>query len=126
MTSAVAEVTEAEEPRQATQLPEPQGYRMLIGLPEIEEKTEGGIIKPQQTVQDEQTASVVGFVLKQGKDCYHDKGRYPGGPWCKEGDFILIGAFQGKRFELHGQEFRIINEDQVLATIEDPRGFRRI
>ena len=73
-----------------TQLPEPSGYKLLIALPEVDEKTEGGIIKAQATRQLEEVGSIVGFVMKLGPDAYQDKNKFPNGPYCKEGDFILI------------------------------------
>lgn len=109
-----------------SQLPEPSGYRILLGLPEIEKKTEGGVIKPDSIINTEAMATVVAFVIKMGPDCYKDKERFPSGNFCKEGDFVLIRAFQGTRFKIHGKEFRIINDDNVEAVVDDPRGYSRV
>ena len=126
MSEADLKVVEEEDVEKASQLPVPTGYRILIGLPEIEEKTEGGIIKAQSTISVEETASVVGFVLAMGPDCYKDEKRFPTGPWCKEGDFIIMRAYSGTRIIIHGKEFRIINDDTPEAVIDDPRGVSRV
>ena len=120
---AVEETSDAEK---AKQLPEPSGYHILIGIPESEEKTDGGILKARQTIEIEETATIVGFVLKLGPDCYQDKKRFPSGPWCKEGDFIIMRAYGGSRISIHGKEFRLINDDTVEAVVEDPRGISRV
>lgn len=109
-----------------SQLPEPSGYKLLIALPEVDEKTEGGIIKAQQTRQLEEVGSIVGFVMKLGPDAYQDKEKFPNGPYCKEGDFILMRSYSGTRFSIHDREFRLINDDSVEAIIDDPRGIRKI
>ena len=110
----------------ASQLPEPKGYRILIALPEPEDKTEGGIYKTETELYTEEIATVVGFVLKMGKDCYDDKKKFPSGAWCKEGDWIIFRAFTGTRLKIHGKEFRIINDDNVEAIVQDPRGIEII
>ena len=109
-----------------SQLPEPSGYKLLIALPEVDEKTEGGIIKAQQTRQLEEVGSIVGFVMKLGPDAYQDKEKFPNGPYCKEGDFILMRSYSGTRFSIHDREFRLINDDSVEAIIDDTRGIRKI
>jgi co-chaperonin GroES (HSP10) len=109
----------------ARQLPEPSGYRMLVAIPEIEEKYDSGLIKAGQTVHYEEVLSTVFFVVKLGPDCYKDDKRFPNGPWCKEGDFILARPNSGTRLKIHGREFRIINDDSVEAVVEDPRGISR-
>ena len=83
-------------------LPEPTGYRLLIALPEIDEKTEGGVIMPDGLRKDESTASIIGFVLKAGPDAYSDKERFPSGAWCKEGDFVIFRSYSGTRFKVAG------------------------
>lgn len=109
-----------------TQLPEPSGYKLLIALPEVDEKTDGGIIKAQATRQLEEVGSIVGFVMKLGPDAYQDKSKFPNGPYCKEGDFILMRSYSGTRFNIHDREFRLINDDSVEAIVDDPRGIRKI
>ena len=109
----------------AKQLPEPSGYRILVAIPEIEEKYDSGLLKAGQTVHFEEVLSTVFFVVKLGPDCYKDDKRFPNGPWCKEGDFILARPNSGTRLKIHGREFRIINDDSVEAIVEDPRGISR-
>ena len=111
--------------KEPTQLPDPQGYRLLIGLPEVEEKTAGGIIKTDQARENEAVSSVYGLVLAMGPDAYADKKRFPSGPWCKKGDFVIFRAFQGTRIKIHGKEFRLINDDLVEAVVDEPRGYTR-
>ena len=106
-------------------LPEPTGYRLLIALPEIDEKTQGGVIMPDGLVKDESTASIIGFVLKIGPDAYSDKERFPNGAWCKEGDFVIFRSYSGTRFKVSGKEFRLINDDTVEGVVDDPRGYTR-
>ena len=101
-------------------LPEPTGYRLLIALPEIDEKTQGGVIMPDGLVKDESTASIIGFVLKIGPDAYSDKERFPNGAWCKEGDWVVYARYAGSRIQIDGGEVRLLNDDEILATIENP------
>lgn len=117
---------EEKDEKLATQLPVPCGYKVLVGLPKIEEKYDSGIIKADSIVRNDEIATVVGFVLKLGPDCYKDPGKFPSGPLCKEGDFILMRAYSGTRFKLHGVEFRLLNDDAVEAVTQDPRGFSRV
>lgn len=116
---------QAREKKIASQLPVPQGWRILIAMPEVEDKTTGGVIKADVTKHIEQTSTVLGLVLAMGPECYSDSERFGETPWCKEGDFVLIGAFKGVRFHVHGKEFRIINDDTVQAVVDDPRGYTR-
>lgn len=109
----------------AKQLPEPSGYRILCGVPDAEEKTAGGIYKSDETMKFEELTTPVLFVLKIGPDAFKDEKRFPSGPWCKEGDFILTRPHAGSRVKIHGREFRIINDDSVEAVVEDPRGITR-
>lgn len=126
MTLAAVDVEKTkDDARKATQLPNPSGYKVLIAIPELEKKTEGGILKPEETINREQTASIVGFVVRLGPDAYRDEKKFPTGPWCKEGDFILMRAYSGTRIAIHGKEFRLINDDSVEAVVEDPRGYAR-
>jgi co-chaperonin GroES (HSP10) len=107
------------------QLPEPKGYRILCAIPQVEETFKGGILKSDQTRNIEEHSTVVLFVLKLGDTAYKDETRFPTGPWCKEGDFILTRAYVGTRFKIHGREFRIINDDTVEGVVQDPRGYSR-
>jgi co-chaperonin GroES (HSP10) len=109
----------------ATQLPKPSGYRILCAIPEIEKEFESGIIKAETTLHHEELLTTVLFVVALGPDCYKDPNRFPSGAWCKEGDFILIRPHAGTRLVIHGREFRIINDDSVEGTVDDPRGIKR-
>lgn len=109
----------------ASQLPYPQGFKLLIALPEMEEKTDGGVIIPGQTLDREQTASICGFVIDLGPLAYQDDKKFPTGPWCKKGDWVIFRSYSGTRFKVHGKEFRLINDDTVEAVVEDPRGVKR-
>jgi co-chaperonin GroES (HSP10) len=106
-------------------LPEPSGYRLLIAIPEVNEKTDGGVFMPEQLKKAEETASIVGFVVKAGPEAYGDVNKFPNGPWCNEGDFVIFRSYSGTRFKVLGKEFRLINDDTVEAVVEDPRGYSR-
>lgn len=109
----------------AKQLPEPSGYRILCAIPDIDETYESGIVKADSTMHYEEVLSTVFFVVKMGPDCYKDPSRFPSGPWCKVGDFILARPNSGTRLKIHGREFRIINDDTVEGVVDDPRGITR-
>jgi co-chaperonin GroES (HSP10) len=109
----------------ATQLPKPSGYRILCAIPEVEKEYDSGIIKADTTIHHEEVLTTVLFVVEMGPDCYQDKARFPNGPWCKQGDFILVRPNSGSRLIIHGREFRIINDDTVEAVVDDPRGIKR-
>lgn len=109
----------------AKQLPEPATYHLLCVLPEIDENYESGLVKAGQTIHYEEVLSPVLFVVKMGPDCYADKERFPSGPSCKVGDFVLVRPNTGTRIKIHGREFRIINDDSVQGVVEDPRGISR-
>ena len=107
------------------QLPKPTGYRILCAIPEVEKEYESGLLKADQTLHHEEVLTTVLFVVKKGPDCYQDKDRFPTGDWCQEGDFVLVRPNAGTRLVIHGKEFRLINDDQVEAVVEDPRGITR-
>lgn len=109
----------------AKQLPKPSGYRILCAIPEADKEFESGILKSDETMRIEETLSTVLFVVELGPDCYKDTSRFPTGPWCKQGDFVLVRPNAGTRLVIHGREFRIINDDSVEGTVEDPRGIKR-
>jgi len=109
----------------AKQLPDPVGYKILCAIPEVEKKTAGGLLKADITLHHEELLSVVLFVLKVGPDAYKDEKKFPTGPWCKEGDFVVVRAHTGSRVKIHGKEFRVINDDTVDCVVEDPRGITR-
>ena len=109
----------------AKQLPQPSGYRILCAIPEQEKEYDGGIIKADETIRYEEVLTTVLFVVDMGPDCYKDATRFPTGPWCKQGDFVLVRPNAGTRLVIHGREFRIINDDSVEGVVQDPRGIKR-
>jgi co-chaperonin GroES (HSP10) len=109
----------------ARQLPDPSGYHILCAIPEIDETFDSGLIKADITKQHEELLTTVLWVVKMGPDCYQDKERFPSGPWCKVGDFVLVRPHTGSRLKIHGREFRLINDDSVEGTVQDPRGISR-
>jgi co-chaperonin GroES (HSP10) len=109
----------------ATQLPKPSGYRILCAIPEQEKEFESGIAKADETMRNEETLTTVLFVIELGPDCYKDTTRFPSGPWCKKGDFVLVRPYAGSRLVIHGREFRMINDDSVEGIVDDPRGIKR-
>lgn len=117
-------LTEVE--RKAKQLPDPSGFKLLCMVPKVEEEFgESGIIKSSEAVRVEEQTTIVLFVAKIGPDAYKDPTRFPSGPWCKVGDFVVVRAYSGTRIKIHGTEWRIINDDSVDGTVEDPRGIGR-
>jgi co-chaperonin GroES (HSP10) len=114
--------------QKAKQLPEPKTYHMLCVVPEAMEEyadSEAGLIKDSKTMHYEEILTPVLFVVKLGPDCFKDKTRFPSGPSCKEGDFVIVRPNSGTRLKIHGREFRIINDESVEAIVEDPRGISR-
>lgn len=118
-------VMNAKAEQKATQLPKPQGYRILCAIPEAEEAFDSGLIKADETRRNDELLTTVLFVVAMGPDCYADKNRFPNGPWCAVGDFVLVRPNAGTRLVIHDREFRIINDDSVEAVVEDPRGIKR-
>jgi co-chaperonin GroES (HSP10) len=112
----------------AKQLPDPRTFHILCVVPEAMQEyaeSEVGLIKSNQAMHFEEVLTPVLFVVKLGPDCYKDTTRFPSGPSCKEGDFIIVRPNSGTRLKIHGREFRIINDDSVEAVVEDPRGITR-
>jgi co-chaperonin GroES (HSP10) len=117
------EAVEAKEETQETnleKLPTPTGWRLLVMPFAVKEETKGGIIIAQETLDRARVATQVGYVLKMGDLCYQDKDRYPTGPWCKEKDWVVFARYAGSRMEIDGGEIRMLNDDEVLGTIESP------
>ena len=107
------------------QLPKPVGYRLLIALPQIEETFDSGILKADRTLYEEKILSIIGLVLDIGEQAYADTDRFPTGPWCKVGDYVMFRANTGTRFRVNGVEYRLMNDDSVEAVVSDPRGVSR-
>jgi co-chaperonin GroES (HSP10) len=116
---------EATNEEKARQLPKPSGYRILCAIPEVEKEYDSGLVKADTTIHYEEILTTVLFVIDLGPDCYKDTSRFPTGPWCKKGDFVLVRPNAGTRLLIHGREFRLINDDSVEATVMDPRGIKR-
>ena len=107
-------------------LPSPQGYRVLVACPGIDEKTEGGILIAESLREKESTASIFGMVISLGPDAYLDQDKFQNGPYCKAGDWVIFRSYSDTRFKIKGHEFRLINDDTVEAVVEDPRGIERV
>jgi hypothetical protein len=120
--TSVLPPTDAEKARQ---VPDPATYHILCMVPKAEEEYESGLAKAGQTMHYEEVLSPVLFVAKMGPDCYKDPLRFPSGPSCKVGDFVLVRPNSGTRLKIHGTEWRIINDDSVEAVVQDPRGIKR-
>jgi len=101
-------------------LPNPTGWRLLVLPYKGQGKTKGGILLTDETMEERGYTTVTGLVLKMGPDCYKDEVRYPNGPWCKKGDWIIFGRYAGSRFGIEGGEVRILNEDEIIAVVKDP------
>jgi len=114
------------EEEKAKQVPDPVTYHLLCMLPEANEEYEGGLIKSSQTMHFEELLSPVLFVAKIGPDAFKDEKRFPSGPSCKVGDFVIVRPNSGTRMKIHGTEWRLLNDDAVEAVIEDPRGIQRV
>jgi co-chaperonin GroES (HSP10) len=110
----------------AKQIPNPKTFHLLCMLPEAKEEYEGGLLKASQTMQYEELLSPVLFVAKMGPDAFKDEKRFPSGPSCQVGDFVIVRPNSGTRMKIHGTEWRIINDDSVEAVVEDPRGIQRV
>jgi len=122
MMTMTEQVTEAE---MEQQLPKPVGYRLLIALPTVEKEFESGILKADRTLHEERIMTTIGIVLDMGAEAYSDKDRFPNGPWCEIGDYVVIRPYTGTRLHVNGQELRLINDDSIEAVVADPRGVTR-
>ena len=102
-------------------LPNPTGWRILVMPFQVKEKSEGGIIIAQETLDRARAAVQVGYVLKMGPLCYKDEDKYPTGPWCKPKDWVIFARYAGSRMGIDGGEIRMLNDDEILGTIDDPK-----
>ena len=105
--------------KESDRLPQPTGWRMLLLPFKMKEKTKGGLILGQDTLEKQQVASQCGLVLAMGPHCY-DKEKFPEGPWCKKGDWVVFARYAGSRIQIDGGEVRLLNDDEVLAKIDNP------
>lgn len=119
---------EASEETKASALPYPTGYKLLCAVPPVDEKiagTELDLVRDTASMRQEEHGTTVLFVMRVGPDAYKDTTKFPSGPWCKEGDFVLVRTYSGTRVKIFGKEFRVINDDQVDCVVQDPRGITR-
>ena len=109
------------------QLPKPVGYRVLVALPQVEETFgDTGLVKSSTTINQEHIMSIIGLVLDMGEQAYSDEERFPTGPWCKPGDYVMFRMNTGTRFKVGGVEYRLMNDDSIEAVVSDPRGVTRV
>ena len=124
----LSKILNANAEQKAKQMPDPSGFYLLCVVPEAMEEyaeSELGIVKSSQEIWKEEVLTPVLFVVKMGPEAYTDTTRFPSGPRCKLGDFVIVRPNSGTRLKIHGREFRIINDDSVEAVVEDPRGITR-
>nr|ASN63113.1 co-chaperonin GroES [uncultured virus] len=105
--------------KESTKLPQPTGWRMLVLPFKAKPKTKGGVYLSDESIERSQVASTCGLILAMGPHCY-DKGKFPEGPWCKVGDWVIFARYAGSRILIDGGEVRLLNDDEVLATVKDP------
>ena len=101
-------------------LPNPTGWRLLIMPFRVKEETKGGIIIAQETLERARSAVQVGYVLKMGDLCYKDEDKFPTGPWCKPKDWVIFARYAGSRMDIDGGEIRMLNDAEILGTIDNP------
>jgi len=107
--------------RDSKKLPQPTGWRMIVLPFKMDEKTQGGVLITDSALERQQVASQCGLVLAMGSQCYKDKERYPDGPWCKVNDWVVFARYAGSRINIEGGEIRLLNDDEILATVQDPK-----
>ena len=109
-----------------TRLPKPTGWRLLILPYRGKGKTESGVIIPDAVIDRESVATVCGYVLKAGPLAYKDTEKFPEGPWCNEKDWVIFGRYAGARFKIDGGEVRVLNDDEVIAVIQEPEAILHV
>jgi len=125
--SAVPKQEETTEEELEAQLPTPVGYRILVAMPQVEDTYgDSGILKSSREVHLDTVMSTIGLVLDMGEQAYTDEGRFPTGPWCKQGDYVMFRMNTGTRFKVGGVEYRLMNDDSIEAVVADPRGVSRV
>ena len=105
---------------QKSKLPKPTGWRIIVLPFKMGDKTKGGVVLHEAAIERQQVASQCGLVLAMGPACYLDKERYPHGPWCKVNDWVVFARYAGSRIHIEGGEIRLLNDDEILATVQDP------
>lgn len=106
--------------KELEKLPKPVGWRILVLPFKAEKKTKGGILLTDKTVEDSQLTASVALVLDVGPDAYQDTEKFPNGPWCKQGDWVVFGRYAGSRLRIEGGEVRLLNDDEILGTVDSP------
>lgn len=124
--SFIVPKTKEEKEEYLSSLPEPVGYRLLIRPFAGRQKTKGGILLADQTIETVQATTVIGLVIKMGNLCYRDKEKFPLGPWCKEGQFVMYGRYAGSRFKNKWGEHRILNDDEVIGVVQNPEDIAKM
>ena len=109
-----------ESKKEEAKIPKPTGWRILVLPFKMKDKTKGGIVLAETTLEKQQVASQCGLVLAMGSQCYKDKERYPEGPWCKVNDWVMFARYAGSRIKIDGGEIRLLNDDEILPTIDSP------
>jgi co-chaperonin GroES (HSP10) len=107
-------------------LPKPTGWKVLVAVPKVDRVTDGGIYKPDEAINVEEVGTIIGLVLQMGDLAFKDPKKFPTGPWCHRGDYIMMRSYSGTRFKVGGQEFRLINDDTIEAVVDDPRGVAKV
>ena len=107
--------------KDSNKLPQPTGWRILVLPFKMDEKTKGGLLMTESVLERQQVGSQCGLVLAMGPQCYNDKERYPNGPWCKVNEWVVFARYAGSRIQIEGGEVRLLNEDEILATVKDPK-----
>ena len=117
---------EAPTEEKARSRPRATGWKLLCVVPDVSDTFDGSqIVKADSLMKAEEHGTTVLFVVDLGPDAYQDKAKFPSGPWCKKGDFVLVRTYSGTRFKIYGKEFRLLNDDQIDAVVDDPRGITR-
>ena len=101
-------------------VPQATGWRMVVLPHKGVDKTKGGLLLTDKAIEEQQLTTNVGLILNMGPDAYADKSKYPNGPWCKTGDWVIFARYAGSRVKIDGGEIRILNDDEILSTVEDP------
>ena len=121
------EEEDAAEAELEQRIPRPTGYHILIAMPTVKNTFgDSGIVKANETMHHESILSMVGMVLDMGPQAYSDKDRFPTGPWCQKGDYVMFRSNSGTRFKVAGAEYRLLNDDSIQAVVTDPNGVQRI
>ncbi len=124
--SFIVPKTKEEKEDYVSSLPDPVGYRLLIRPFAGKQKTKGGILLADQTIETVQATTVIGLVIKMGNLCYRDKEKFPLGPWCKEGQFVMYGRYAGSRFKNKWGEHRILNDDEIIGVVQNPEDIAKM